>query len=85
MMVGAEVLCQHKPCCAAGGPLDVPQYKSAVAFFGARVTSVCIGVLLGALVSCLVAPWFTSGWALETMAGALEAAAALAASGYNKL
>lgn len=72
--LGAIALCQYCPTCGAG----------SVAFFASRVLSVLGGILLAAVVSSFVAPWFASAWALELMAGAFEAAVRLPVIAYKK-
>jgi hypothetical protein len=62
MTLSAVILCQYVGCCDATG---------TVWFFGVRLTSVCAGVLFAAAVSNLVLPWYTSAWALDTMASFL--------------
>ncbi|GBF91464.1 hypothetical protein Rsub_04204 [Raphidocelis subcapitata] len=77
MTFGSEVLCEYAGCCGAS--------TASLTFFASRVVSVCAGVALSAAVSSFVAPWYTSSWALETMAAAYKVAAQLPASGYKKL
>jgi hypothetical protein len=77
MTLGSLVLCQHcLPDCSTPG---------SVAFFTSRVGSVLSGITLAALVSSLVAPWYASSLALETMADAYAAAVTLPVAAYKKL
>ncbi|PNH02387.1 hypothetical protein TSOC_011641 [Tetrabaena socialis] len=67
----AVTLCQyHSGCCG--------QPSGAAVVFAVRVLSVTLGCVLAVVVSRGVLPWYTSDWALETMAGALEGSALLA-------
>ncbi|PNW75159.1 hypothetical protein CHLRE_12g515301v5 [Chlamydomonas reinhardtii] len=74
--LSAMTLC-HQPRTAGGssntvrGDSDTAQ-GVALRLFAARVTSVSLGCTLPLLVSRMVLPWYTSDWALETMAGAFE-------------
>jgi hypothetical protein len=62
MTLSGMILCQYDCCGGAPGSLW---------FFGVRLVSVCAGVLFAAAVSNLVLPWYTSAWALDTMASFL--------------
>jgi hypothetical protein len=46
--------------------------------------SVLCGIALAVLVSSCVLPWYTSEWALQTMAGAFRQAVKLPAIAYAK-
>lgn len=76
MTLGAIVLCQFEGCCDALG---------RVAYFAGRVVSVLSGIALAAFVSSFILPWYTSTWALETMAEAYKRALALTFTGFNKM
>ncbi len=68
---------QHLGCCAVSG--------ASLTYYSTRIVSVLVGILLGALVSSFVLPWYTSCWALETMGAAFRTAVELPLIGYNKL
>ncbi|GBF99070.1 hypothetical protein Rsub_11841 [Raphidocelis subcapitata] len=80
MALGAIVLCQHCP-----EPLPGRRCPGALELFASRVLSVLLGTGLAVLVSGSVLPWYTSAWALETMADAYAAALQLPAIGYARL
>jgi uncharacterized membrane protein YgcG len=90
MTLTALVLCQYTDGCrlfvapppdpaagpgaAAAAAACVPH--GTVEVFVARISAVAAGVLLSQLVTSCLAPWFTSDWALVTMARALRDGAA---------
>ena len=76
MTLGAVVLCQHEGCCNSVG---------RVAYFASRVIAVLSGIALAAFVSSFILPWYTSVWALDTMAAAYRRSLALTFTGYKKM
>jgi hypothetical protein len=75
MTLSGMILCQYGCCSGAPGSLW---------FFGVRVVSVCTGVLFAAAVSNLVLPWYTSAWALDTMASFLTTSMGVLQQMYDR-
>lgn len=74
MTLSAIILCQYRGCCGATGTLR---------FYLNRVLAVILGCLTSVLISNLMLPWYTSTWAMDTMASALEEATEMVAASYQ--
>ncbi|KAG2483338.1 hypothetical protein HYH03_017786 [Edaphochlamys debaryana] len=58
--------------------------EASLKLFAVRVLSVIAGCTVPVLVSSIILPWYTSAWALETMAGALRGAAVITRHMYDR-